>query len=206
MGRWADIVTDVKQTVGTTSDADAKRWIIDAARRLNSEAEYLTAPVNIGPTVAGQSDYPLGQVIDLAALRVGSTVYQRVSSNDMWSLEAGTADVQGESAFFAADYSSTGDPLVQLFPTPQTAGLAVEGRMVIRIADPDWVAGDPPLPEDFDTAIVHGAVATGLARADENLADAQWHEERFVAAALRLRRRKNSRVGSGPVRMQVQWR
>jgi hypothetical protein len=59
------------------------------------------------------------------------------------------------------------------------------------------------LPKDFDKAIRHGAIATGLALQAESLDESAWHEERYSVAAKRLERRRNSRIGSGGVRIRL---
>jgi hypothetical protein len=201
MGRWADIVTAVKTAVGDTTDATARGWVLEAARNLNAEAQFLTAPVTVGTTVADQAEYSLGDtLVDLAAVRVGTTVYDRASANDIWALEQGTLSLSGSGGVFAPAFTSTGSPKISLWPVPSEAGLAVEGREVIEIPAPaDWATEDPPLPKDFDKAIRHGAIATGLALSSEQLQEAEWHEARYTEAARRLERRRNSRIGSGGV-------
>jgi hypothetical protein len=109
MGRWADIVTAVKTAVGDTTDATARAWVLEAARNLNAEAQFLTAPVTVGTTVDGTSEYALGDtLVDLAAVRVGTTVYGRASQNDIWALEQGTVSLQGSGGLFAPAYTSAG--------------------------------------------------------------------------------------------------
>jgi hypothetical protein len=207
MGRWQTIVTRVKSTVGATTDADARAWVLDAARRLNGETQYLTISASLGVTVAGQAEYSLpADIVDLAAVRVGTVVYSKASPNDIWGLEdtGNPATLVGNGGLFAPAWSSTGVPKIELYPVPTAAGTVIEGRQVITIPEPTvWATEDPPLPSDFDTALWHGAVASGLAEKDEDLAAAEWHENRFAAAANRLQRRKNSRIGSGAVRMRV---
>lgn len=207
MARWADIVTAVKTTVSTnTSDADARAWVLSAARKLNADAQFLTTESTITTTVAGQAEYALdSQLVDLIALRIGNTIYDRVSANDIWQLEDSTnpAYLQGGGGAFAPAFTSTGLPKIVIYPTPSVAGDAIEGRQVIRIPSPaDWAAEDPALPEVFDEAIVDGASAIGLKRRNE-YGEADTHEQRFLAAVPELRRFRNSRIGSGPVRFRL---
>jgi hypothetical protein len=207
MGRWAELETRVTGTVVKSTSAEARAWLLDAARRLNAEAQYLTVETTLATTVADQAEYALdAQIVDLAAVRVGTVIYSKASSNDIWGLEdAGNpATLEGNGGLFAPAWTATGAPKIVLYPTPTATGTVIEGRQVIIVPAPsDWAADDPPLPTDFDTAIWHGAVASGLAQKDEALDQAEWHEARFLAAGQRLQRRKNSKIGSGAVRMRV---
>jgi hypothetical protein len=174
---------------------------------MNARAQYLTAPVAIGTTVAGTSEYSLGETfIDLAAVRVGGVRYERVSPNEMWDLEDSGSGVtlSGRGGVYAPDWSSTGGAKIQISPTPESDGDAIEGREVIRLPAPtDWATEDPPLPEDVDDGILHGAVAKGLSLQDEALNEAEWHETRFEQAVVSLKTRKHSRIGSGGVRIRL---
>lgn len=207
MGRWADLETRVRATVGGSTSAEARAWLLDAARRLNSEAQFLTVSTSLGATVAGQSEYTLdAEIVDLAAVRVGTVVYDRAGPNDIWALEDtnNPATLDGPGGLFAPAWTATGLPKIELYPVPTADGSVIEGRQVITIPAPsDWTVDDPPIPNDMDTALWHGAVAQGLAQKDEQLGESEWHETRFVAAAQRLQRRKNSRIGSGAVRLRV---
>lgn len=206
MGRWADIVTNIRTAVGSTAEADAQAWALSAARTLNAEAEYLTAQITIGTTTAGTSTYALGDTfIDLAGVRVGGYKYDRVSPDDLEDLLVSEATVSGTGRVYTPSWSSLGAPQITLYPAPEETGLTISGRQVIPVPTPTWATHDPPLPQDFDSAIEHGAIAKGLALKDEDLASAQWHEDRFWAAVPRLRKRRHSRVGSGPVRLKVSW-
>lgn len=206
MARWADLETRVRATVGSSTSAEARVWLLEAARMLNDEAEYLTVESAITTTVADQADYALAtDLVDLAAVRVGTTVYTKASSNDIWALEDSNnpATLDGPGGLFAPAWSSTGAPKITLWPVPDETGLTIEGRQVITVPSPTWASDDPPFPAPYDKALWHGAVAAGLAEKDEQLDESAFHEERFWAFAARLKRRKNSRIGSGALRLRV---
>jgi hypothetical protein len=207
--RWLAIVNAVRQAVGSTTEPEARGWALDAARRLNARAEFLIAFGEIGTTVAGQSDYEIGPlVVELQTVSVSGTKYTRVTTGELADLRTGDARViDGPGKVFAPTWDLTGDAGVSVWPTPTATGQSITGRAVIRVPTPeDWATDDPLLPEDFDDAIIHGAIAIGLARKDERLDDAQWHEDRFLAAIPELRRRQHSRQGRGPVRIRVMGR
>jgi hypothetical protein len=61
----------------------------------------------------------------------------------------------------------------------------------------------PVIPEAYHVGIVWGAVATGLMLVDEDQQSAAGYEQKFEKVKAELTRRKNKRVGSGPVQIQI---
>lgn len=205
MGRWRNIQDEVKAAVGDVTDPEARRWALESARRINAEAHFLTAEVSLGTTVAGQSTYPLAQsMVDLTMVRVGDGEYTRVSPREMWELQSGRGRLRGSGGVFAPAYSATGVVSVEFYPTPARSGIPIQSFQVIDIPEPVlWETSHPPFPSDFDRYVVHGAAAVGLAIRDDRFDAAQWHEERANQAVGLMKRRRYSRIGSGPARIRV---
>lgn len=204
VGRWADIVTRVRNAVGDLSESTARSYVLDAARTLNAEARYLTTATTVGSTTADVGEYALeAGVVDVYSVLVDGTPYDLATGSDVENLDSTRSYLSGSGGVFAPGFTSDGTPTLLIRPVPEQSGLAITGRHVVRLTEPDWTDGDPPFPEDFDKDIIHGAVSAGLAEQDERLESAQWHEDRFNQAVGRLRSRKNGRVGKGPVRIRL---
>ena len=204
MGRYADIVTAVKEAVGDATDAQAQRWVLQGARILNSRAKwYVLTGVSIGSTTADQSTYTVtSTVIDLEAVFVDGTAYTPITPSDHDRLVNGDVRVAG-GRFFSPYWSSTGAPQIRLWPVPDESGLAITARQVGVIPTPTWASDDPPFPLDFDLALENMAIAIGKARLDEELVDAEWFEARFASEIQALRNRRHSRIGKGGIQIGV---
>ncbi len=191
MGRWADIVTEVRTAVGDITDATARMYVLDRARVLNAEAKWLSAPETIGSTTADVGVYTVdSDVVDIEAVRVDGVRYIRVTQNQIWDLDdAGSGTrLTGGGGVFAPAFTAAGEPRIDIRPVPSESGLVIEARQVIPLPAPaDWTAENPPFPADFDQDLIHGAIALGLARVDERIAEAQYFEGLFSAAIGRLR-------------------
>ena len=203
MGRYADIVSAVREAVGDATEPQAQRWVLQASRLLNSRARWSSVSDTIGTTTAGTSAYSVtSSIIDLEAVLVDGSPYQPISPGQYDQLSSGRSTVVG-AQYYVFEYTSAGAPQIRLFPTPDESGLAITGRWVKDLATPTWASDDPPYPTDFDYALENMAIAIGKARLDEELADADWFEARFREEIGQLMARKRWRGSKGPVQIGV---
>ncbi len=207
---FAALVTRVQVEGGadtTTSGVTAatvKARLNDRYRQLVSWSKWNMASVSLGMTVIGQAEYALpSNVVDLAAVKVGTTPYARAGQEDLWSLTAGRTRLGGDQGIFAPDYTAAGVHQIELYPVPTAAGDEITGLASVIPADLVNDSDIPIIPEDFHYAIAEGAVADLLAFVDERPEQAVYFEERFAKAVDGLTRRKNSRIGSGPSQVAV---
>lgn len=192
---WADLIADVRAQIDTTAD-QAYRWLLDRARVMNAETDFLVAEATLAG-VDAQQEYSLPtDWVKVEAVVVNGTPYRRSTFAGM--------DAARCAASSRPIYSDAvgAPPVLAIWPPPST-GAAIVIRYVQDV--PDNRAGSPPFPADFHSALADGAIATGLARADERFDSAGYFEARFNDAIQRLRRRRHSRVGRGgvPIRLSA---
>ena len=186
---------DVTETVATG-------WINDRHAALVARAKYLQKEVSLGTTVSGQGEYSLpdvANIVDLEGVLVGSAPYERVGQRYLWErkFRGGTGNV------FAPDFTTSGTLQIELYPAPDEDGTAITALAAVQ---PSALAASedvPVVPPDFHKVIVDGAMAIGLERIDERLDEADRYHQLFEAGVMELIRRRNSRIGSGPVQIQV---
>jgi len=196
------------QATFAEDDAVVDQWVNEKHKQLVTQSGWSTAIVTIGNTVAAQAAYDLDpNIADLAKLRVGSAPYRQVGLDQIWDLQNADSILTGfGGGVFAPSYKADGTQQVTIFPTPDTSGVAITALASLTPADLGDVSGDseyPVAPEDLHEAIADGAIALGFRLRSENAPEAAEFENRFQAAIELLRRRKNSRVGTGAVQIQI---
>lgn len=189
-----------------TSGTDATR--VQVLALLNEQysvqvvkSRWLLETITVGTTVSGTADYALGDgVVDILSLRVGSGLYDAITTEQYWALQAGTARLSRSAGAYALTYSSTGGTSVSLYPAPTTSGDAITVLApATATALTDSGASTPVTPSDTHGSLIDGATALVLLRVDERPDLAGPFFQRFEAGTELLRRRKNSRSGSGMV-------
>jgi hypothetical protein len=205
------MVTAVKREGGfdtqgaNIDDATILSWLNEAYRRLVGESKWRKTTRELGPTVAGQSQYALSDdVTDVAALHVaGSQPWLRVSPTDLWEITVGQRSFTGPGVF-APDWQADGTAVVELYPAPTDAGSMISAlTSVLPSALTTSPDSTPAVPPDFHQAIVDGAIGIGLHRIYERHDSAAPYDARLDGAVQKLERRGNSRVGSGPARAKI---
>lgn len=200
---YSDLVAEVVAQV-EVDDSLALSWLMDRSRLLNAEAAW-----NLNTAVlSAHSDsyvYPLDdEVLFVEAVLVGpdgiETPYQRATMHQLDARRSGRTG--GTVPLYAEDprpYAPDGIFEIQLSPNPSD-----QTRILIRyVAElPDSLTV-PPFPADFDSALVDGAIALGIARMDERFDSAGYYEQRYLGAIPRLRRRRHGRIGRGAVQIRV---
>jgi hypothetical protein len=186
------------------TQAQAQGWALDRYRRLVGGAKWRKLKRPIATTVAGQAAYQVADdVVDVLSLRVGrSAPYKLISIEELWEIESGASVRITSRGLFAPAFDDD-DALeyVELFPVPETDGETITA--LCAVIPPDIALTDEPkVPRDFDHVIKAGVIADGLALIDEDPAAASW-EAVFQEGVERLRRRRNSRIGSGPAAVRL---
>lgn len=201
-------------TSSATSDAVILSWLNARYYELCAESAYTQAIRELGPTVAGTSEYALPDaVVRVKSIKVdGSRPWIPLKLEDVWELEAGSAQFTlGAVGGFAETFTeislavtTDGVPQVKLFPTPTESGLTIKALCIVRPNALDASTDIPPtLPDDFHEYLVEGAIAMGLRRDDEREDGAAPYEARFKEAIQRLAARQRKRVGRGPIQARV---
>jgi hypothetical protein len=202
-----EIVTGVLQQGGfSVTTAEAGGWVNEVHKRAVAESQYVKREYSIGNTVVDQAAYDLpAVVIDLAKLYLAAENtgrWERVSIDDMWELRAGRASLSGSGGVFAPKFKTDDTPQVELYPPPETAGIAI--MVLAAVAPVTMTTGmSPVIPEDMHGDLLDGAIALGLLRRDERSDAAAAFEAKVERMIAKLTRRKNSRIGSGPSRIRV---
>lgn len=175
-----------------------------------ANAQWRLAERDLGPTVVGTFGYDLPadvSDVDSVVLRdaSGDTWYERTGERTLLMLRAGRVSWGGQPAF-APFYKADGTPQVQLYPTPDTSGVSIVALTAGRppaIQDDDTPEGSPAIPVDLHPYLRDGSVGVLYKLIEEAPDVAAAFEQQFVAGTELLRRRRNSRLGSGPVQMRV---
>lgn len=168
-------------STGSTA-AEIKSWINEAYKRMVVRARWRKAQVQLAVTVAGQDTYA-----------VPDTVEDIIEG----------LEIDGEPVAWESAYADDGTAEIVLGTVPETAGVSITA--LAALSPPPLVAdADVPIvPGDFHDAIVDGAIATGLRRVEERIAEADSYEGRYLSEIEGLRRRGNMRLNTGPVTLQV---
>jgi hypothetical protein len=200
-----ELVADLRAAEGAGFDvtaATAGRAVNEAVRRLASISKWVETEVELGPTVIDQELYEVdANIVDLSELIVGEAPYLRVGQRQFFRLKAGTLRLSSDAnGAFAPRFTSAGLKQFGLYPTPDAAGDTILGFASIT---PEDLTGTevPPFPDDLERAVLDGAKVVLYQDVDENPEEAAIYDDRFRLAAEDLRRRRNSRLGSGPVQI-----
>ena len=203
-----EIVAAVKQQGGfDVSSGMVEGWVNEVHRQAVAESHWQMSLLSLGTTVVGQATYDVpATVADIVGIYIdsgdGPAHYGRVGTLDVWELRGGRRWLTGSGGVFAPAFSSAGQAQIELYPAPTTAGDTIQALTAGIPADMA-TGGSPVIPADMHGDLVDGAIALGLLRVDERPEQALVFEQRFRAMVGKLRRRKNSRVGSAPSRLQV---
>jgi len=196
-------------TTGAASRDAVAGWINDRYRDLLAQTGWQKATVELGPTVAGQSTYVIPDAVnDVRKVLVDGNEYVRASAEELFEARANSGYVSGGFGAFAPGYVASGAAVIDLFPTPTEAGKSIQALAATAAVAMSAETDSPVIPEDLQQGLIDGAIATGLRRIYERHDDAAAYEARYDNPAgggtvQRLKRRANSRVGSGPQKVRV---
>lgn len=191
-------------TSSNSTDAVILSWLNQRYREMVAESKWLKSVRDLGPTVAGQAQYAVpDDVTDVRSLRInGSRQWLLVSTEDLWALQDGSAWTRGAPGVFAPNFESDGGPVIEMFPAPTTSGYEITALCAVLPADLT-VDATPKVPVDMHQPLVDGAIALGMQRVFERSDLAAPYEGKFQGALDKLKRRANSRIGSGPRQFKV---
>jgi hypothetical protein len=175
--------------------------------RMVAEADYRRKVASLGTTVSGTAAYNIASdVIDIRQAWIGSDLYERTSYDVVRDLVAGRRDLVGDGGVFAPYDDSSGVPQIVFYPTPSTTGDTITAEESYQSSDLTYgSAAATILPSHLMSYLADGVLADVYDyQAREDMADK--YESRFEAGIDKLRRYKNSRVGSGPGRISLRGR
>jgi len=164
---------------------------------MNSVAMWNVVEADLNGTTPGAREIALpADCLKTEALLVDGYPYRRITLSQMDAVVAGgvTRCVYSDGVNPFGANSITVNPLLA---APSIGVL----RYLADVADDR--TGSPPFPLDFHSALADGAISTGLARMDERFDSAGYFDARFVDATSRLKYRRNSHAGRGPVPLRV---
>lgn len=209
---FEDLVAAVKgQAAGglDVTDAVAGGWVNEAHKEVVAESGWMMAVETLATTVAGQAAYDVpDNIADVRSIMITDATglpadWQPKSLEDIWGLQRGVVRLVGSGGVFAATAKADGTKQVQLFPVPSTSGVAITA--LVSLIPVDLVNGmQPVIPVDMHGKLLDAAIALGLLRVENRPDLAQAFDARKEQLKDLLRRRKNSRMGSTPTRMQVE--
>lgn len=189
-------------------------WVNEVHRKAVADSQWQMRSLSLGPTVVDQAEYDIPErVVDIVGLYVVGDDgtpgdWRRISSTDLWNVKAGRSRIVREGGVFAAAFGDADEKRIELYPAPETAGLEITAlAAMVPVAMSS--GSSPVIPDDMHGDLLDGAIALGLLRMDERADSAAAFDARFREMVGKLRRRKNSRVGSGTSRMKVygyDWR
>lgn len=198
---YVDLIAEVRAQVDVTDD-QAYAWLLDRARVMNAESQWLLTEVNL-PAIDGGAngewEYQLpADLLKTEAVVINGVPFRRATLAQM-------DDARARSSYRRI-YADAVDPvfttrMLSLWPPPEGANVQIVLRYLRDV--PDDRAGSPPFPSDLQSVLADGAIATGLARMDERFDSASYFDARFTDGVARLKRRRNSRVGRGGTRIRV---
>lgn len=207
-GLTFDTIVDRAQTFGPeVPQATVVSFANARLNRMIAEADYRQKVTTIATTVADQAAYDIpSDVIDIRSLWVSTNPYSRVGWDVIQDLTAGRREVYGDGGVFAPYDDTDGNPQIILYPTPSTTGDEITAQESYQGADIAYGGGNYTiLPAHIRPALLAGVQADVFdyqGRQDM----AEKYEAVFADGTERLRRYKNSRVGSGPARIGLRGR
>lgn len=190
------------------TDAQALTWLDRRHKSMVVRARALRKTTTVaGGTVANQRDYALPtDIVEVLEVNVNGLPYGQATHTDLSYGAQGWVVLSGVGGVVASEESTTGGPEIALYPTPTTAGLVILVRGVFRPGT--LTVGDDTtiiVPDEYQDAMISGAIATGLKRQEYRPDLAQGFEQEFEAACEEYRRRVSRRYrGAGPATIRIQ--
>jgi hypothetical protein len=198
----AELVAAVREE-HDASQAQVERWANERYRDMVSAARWLMVERPVGTTVVDQDAYPVDpEMVQLERLFVDGAEFGRVGIEDMISVRAGRGRLVGGPGVFCAGADSAGAAQVEVFPTPETAGLAITGLMTF-VPDALGQNDEPLFPSHLHRYWRDGVIADAYVMLDGRHDLAAAHEQRWAQGVEMLSRVKVSRIGRGAAQAQL---
>jgi 8-oxo-dGTP pyrophosphatase MutT (NUDIX family) len=204
----AELVQDVLVDGGfDTTEARVLRWLNVRHRQMVARAKCFRRTLELGPTVENQRDYAVPpEVVELTELVVAGNVYGEGRHADLALGAAGRLWISGNGGISTREDDASGSPKIALYPTPTASGEPITAQAVCLPPDLS-VTDDTTLkvPANFQDSLVEGAIATGLARLENQPALAQPRLDAFEAACRELEQETAVRLRgtAAPVQIRI---
>jgi hypothetical protein len=205
-----DDVVDAVVGQADVTQATAVKYVNARYARMVAESDFLTRVNNLGTTTAGGSTLSLpSDLVGLRRVSVGGVRYERVSPEDILDIQNGVngrtwSSPDGTTGLVAQYYDASDTPQLLFYPAFSATGTAITAIQVHEPADIAYgSAASTALPVHLRPYLLDGALAEAYERSDERQDLAQFHETRFAQGIEALKRLKNSRVRTGPIRITV---
>jgi hypothetical protein len=194
---WADLIAAVRAQIDVTDD-QAYGWLLDRARVMNAESDWLLDMLAIDSTASSDLYLLSADTLKVEAVSINGYPYRR---STLAQLDVAKARCSTRAIYAEGVDETSGFPSLEIWPPIGIAGAQIDVRRLHDV--PDDRAGSPPFPTDIHNALADGAIGMGLARMDERFDSAGYFDARFSDATQRLRRRRHGRVGRGgtPIRL-----
>lgn len=204
------IVTAILEQGGFDVDRPvALGWANEKYSSMVARARALKALVELGTTTNGDDTFAFPERgVSLLSLHVvyaqGAKEYVEGSLEQLVGIDTGRLRVPYREGVFVESFTEEGVRRIVLRPVPQEAGAPVIALVALRplqLADSE--TSSPIVDEDVHDALVEGAIGLGLARLDENIAEADRYEGRYEAKVAELERREKMKVAPASAQMQI---
>jgi hypothetical protein len=196
-------------TSADVSTATVQGWVNEVYKSAVAESQWLMAQVTLASTVASQALYDLADnIADIRSLYLADDSgdpgdWSARSVEDLWGLQRGSLALSGSGGVFAITADASGAKKVQLWPVPTATGAPITA--LVALIPADLASGDTPaIPADTHGKLVDAAIGLGLFRVENRSDLSAAFEQRRDVLVQQLQRRKNSRAGSTPTRIQVE--
>lgn len=194
-----------------TDQPTAVAIVNERQAHMMAEAEYRLAELNLGPTVANQSDYSLaGTTENVAYIQLGADTvpYIRAGVREMIGLRNGTQSIDDPEipGAFALHADANGVLAIRIWPTPTVAGTDILAWSTVDPADTAFGSSSPLLvPRRVHLNLLDGCIAACYEQIESRWDLAMPHEQRYETGIEKLKRAKNARTGAGPTQIARGW-
>jgi hypothetical protein len=205
-----DLVDRARAIAPEISQALAVSFANERTGRLVAESEYRTRiGAMTATTTAGGNAVDIDtDVVDIRRAWIGTDRYEVDSYAYIKDLEAGREDLNtsdGRTGVVAPYWSSTGTPQLYFYPAFSNTGDSITVEEALHPSDSVYGGTDAMaanVPKHIRPGLLDGILSDAYeytGRWDE----AQNHEQRYEATIDKLRRLKNTKVGSGPAAIKL---
>lgn len=176
-----------------TTDRDA--LLNRGHRKMAVEAEWYRFTEDIGPTVADQAAYDPPTDFDrIIKIWVGGYQYKRLSEVEFNDLTNATLRLRARGGYYLA-FDASGAETVTLYPTPGTAGTAIN---VLFVKTPALLSdGTDPIvvPDRFAQGIIDYAASIAYGMGEDNPDMRAYHKGLYEEATADLAALRRLRAG-----------
>lgn len=209
----ADLVAAVKEDGQFDADEpQVLRWLSVRHRQMCARSRCYRKTLDLGVITAGQAAYAVPpEVVEVLQVTVGGLVYGNARHSDYAQGARGFIWLGGEGGIAGREDTAEGVQQLEIFPAPAAGSEPTPGTAHISayaaVQPPNLVVGTDAtvkIPDDYQDALVSGAIATGLLRVESRQDLAAPHEQIFSTGCSELLRATNRRFrGAGPARVRI---